>query len=162
METDTRTFFAQRTSEITGLSLAELEELCAAVDADQFPTNVAYRVAVHDAARDAIEEATGAPASRFNVRVAADHVLSRDNDRVDAEAPAWEPCDRGVCAAEKDHDGTCAKASGWGDTSVRPPSLRDGLLKLRHSVATEGTAASWTPERFIVRLDHLLGGPMAR
>ena len=75
MSTDARTFFAQRTSDITGLSLAELEALCAVVDADQFPTNAAYRVAVHDASRAAIERATGFPAARFEVRTVADHIL---------------------------------------------------------------------------------------
>lgn len=25
----------------------------------------------------------------------------------------WEPCGRGVCAANEGHEGTCAGASGW-------------------------------------------------
>ena len=76
-------------------------------------------------------------------------------------ARAWEPCGRGICAAEDGHEGTCAEASGWGTPSRPTPDLRAGLIELRHAVATEGTAASWTPERFIVRLDRLLGGPPA-
>lgn len=31
------------------------------------------------------------------------------------ERDAWEPCDRGICAANKGHEGTCAEASGWAD-----------------------------------------------
>jgi hypothetical protein len=69
----------------------------------------------------------------------------------------WEPCGRGVCAAEEGHEGTCPEASGWADHDLRMARKFPG--ECTEGVTRKGEFQPCDKPAVAVRMDPEYGSP---
>lgn len=58
----------------------------------------------------------------------------------------FEPCGRGICAAEDGHAGTCDEASGWTETEFLPFECAHCKERVRAGGACGCTSIHMRPE----------------